>query len=578
MKRGVTLATISIVILIMIILITTITTTGSMALNNSKKLRFASELAFVQEMVDEYVNNKEGEYPIGNSIILGLSDVTSNSLPQFDEETKEADSIILYEVDFSLLGKTDLIYGTKENGDKEDVYAVSKETGKVYYIKGIKVRDITYYTLTDELKEMIDYTSNVGAVTKDGIIFHPSHTNWTNKNIQATVSVPLAKEYTEVNVAVVQNNQEIKNIDNFETKNHYQIYSITDVEGNYNIMVNYQKNGVASTQEFSVSNFDNEAPTFTVDEIKPLVNEEDNVKQTYISLTLGNDISGIAHIKYETENIDKTKIKQYFASNGIEVSNNTIMVDKFAKYVTIYVEDKAGNYTSQTVTLNTTLSTNDYIANGLVAFVDGINNTGNGHNAQVRTWKNLTSVTQDGVLNGNPIWKNNGLYFDGVDDYVNLGEMNHSNVTFESVVEINDLNKKGCILGNWNNGGGVHYESQLQKMRATLYIKEASKYYACDTQESVHTNTKYYLSMTYDGNQIKTYINGVLQDFVKIQDTIGIPTGNNPITIGVNMDNNTTFQEFLNGTVYTVRVYDRALTEKEVSQNYRVDKIRYGIE
>ena len=33
----------------------------------------------------------------------------------------------------------------------------------------------------------------------------------------------------------------------------------------------------------------------------------------------------------------------------------------------------------------------------------------------------------------------------------------------------------------------------------------------------------------------------------------------------------------LNGSIYTIRFYNRALTEKEIEQNYNIDKIRYNI-
>ena len=58
MKKGISLSVLSVIIVIMVILTTTVTTTGSMALSNSKKMKFASEIAFVQEMVDKYINDK----------------------------------------------------------------------------------------------------------------------------------------------------------------------------------------------------------------------------------------------------------------------------------------------------------------------------------------------------------------------------------------------------------------------------------------------------------------------------------------------------------------------------------------
>jgi len=33
----------------------------------------------------------------------------------------------------------------------------------------------------------------------------------------------------------------------------------------------------------------------------------------------------------------------------------------------------------------------------------------------------------------------------------------------------------------------------------------------------------------------------------------------------------------LKGTIYSIRVYNRALTEEEIKQNYEVDKIKYNL-
>ena len=35
---------------------------------------------------------------------------------------------------------------------------------------------------------------------------------------------------------------------------------------------------------------------------------------------------------------------------------------------------------------------------------------------------------------------------------------------------------------------------------------------------------------------------------------------------------------YFNGTIYSVRVYNRALTDEEVQRNYELDKILYGVE
>ena len=55
---------------------------------------------------------------------------------------------------FDGLGIENLNYGTGKTS--LDYYAISKETGKVYYAAGDEIGDRIYYTLTDELAGLID--------------------------------------------------------------------------------------------------------------------------------------------------------------------------------------------------------------------------------------------------------------------------------------------------------------------------------------------------------------------------------------------------------------------------------------
>lgn len=63
MKKGITIVTLSAVVLILIIITTTVTITGTNAINNSKKVKFASELVVVREAVLNYSNLNEGSLP-----------------------------------------------------------------------------------------------------------------------------------------------------------------------------------------------------------------------------------------------------------------------------------------------------------------------------------------------------------------------------------------------------------------------------------------------------------------------------------------------------------------------------------
>jgi hypothetical protein len=47
------------------------------------------------------------------------------------------------------------------------------------------------------------------------------------------------------------------------------------------------------------------------------------------------------------------------------------------------------------------------------------------------------------------------------------------------------------------------------------------------------------------------------------------------MVLGANPTGSTVSGDYFHGKIYTVRIYDRALTAEEINHNYQVDKIRY---
>lgn len=342
MKKGISLIVLFIVVLVIIILATTLTVTGINVYNNSRITRFATELAYVKEALDAYRTQNNGMYPIKDAVVLDISQVSSKAKVQFQEESITDNKVTLYEIDFSLLGVNELSYGNKKEGDKTDVYVVSMDTSNVYYAKGYKVNNNTYYTLTDELKEAIGYNINENAINKDGLIFKPSTTEWTNKNVEVEILVP--KVYTSVIITAKKGNQVTKTINSGVTEGDYVIYSVTGIQGNYDIEVKYQKEGSVKEQLYQITNVDNVAPTLEIVSQSKMINEDKNDKKTVIEIRVTDDLSQIAFAKYEDDNIPENIAKQYFSGNGKTVNDNMLIeVEANKSIVTIYVQDKAGN-------------------------------------------------------------------------------------------------------------------------------------------------------------------------------------------------------------------------------------------
>lgn len=167
MKKGMTVASISIMIVIIFILLGTITIISYNSIENAKKTVLALEISNIQEEVDNYIkDSSSSEYPILNNLYeISLAEVSTKCIDQFDGEIKTSENTIeLYEVDLSLLGINDTMYGNKK--DNKDVYVLSKLTGKVYYLNGVKSKGYTYYTLTQDLLDLSERKETKSATSE----------------------------------------------------------------------------------------------------------------------------------------------------------------------------------------------------------------------------------------------------------------------------------------------------------------------------------------------------------------------------------------------------------------------------
>ena len=211
-------------------------------------------------------------------------------------------------------------------------------------------------------------------------------------------------------------------------------------------------------------------------------------------------------------------------------------------------------------------TTDDYIKDDLKLQLDGLTNI------SLNTWKDISGNNINGTING-PIRQENGYYFDGSNDYVSIGEINSDNVTIETTItpQISDNNERE-IISNYETGG---YGILLQGgyIRTTIYIN--GTYYGINSLDKYEIGKTYVVQSTYDGKEIKLYINGELQRTLQIEGTIGVPKSNTIVMLGSNPNGTKVEGNYYKGIIYTARIYNRALTESELNKNYNSDSKRY---
>ena len=212
-----------------------------------------------------------------------------------------------------------------------------------------------------------------------------------------------------------------------------------------------------------------------------------------------------------------------------------------------------------------------YVMAGLIRHYDGTNNTGNGHSNNITQWKDLTGNC-DGIIHGARIGSNYVSVNGANGEWVNLGQIKGLEaVTLDATVSLNAKQEaSGYILTNFD-WGGIGLQITKDRVYTRVYIEESElrTTYAAQIEKQLEIGKIYNIIGTYDGQKIKLYIDGIMVAEQELVGTFREPQNNTVMAIGVNPTGTTNGDgEYSNISVYSVRIYDRALTYNQVKQNY----------
>lgn len=320
----------TIVIVVMVILAGIVVISGLDSTQVVDAEKFAMEILNIHTAVDEYYYRYE-KYPVGQEYTLNMSNLPNGSISQFSEENIVNNTISFKVIDLSLIGENNTQFG---KGIGDDIYVVSENSGKVYYMRGISYEGLTYYTLTGELSKLVGTNINAIVAATDikvfDVIFNVSNKEYTNQPITVKVKLPNNAIYNSITVT------DSKSVSEETIVNGYKVVTINETSenrnGNYTITVNYTYNEIEKTATYAVTNFDNTPPTLKVTEEK-----QENLMT--VKITSEETGSGIKALKYV---IGAVANEAYFENYGKAVKNNQFVID-ITDYYTIYIEDNASN-------------------------------------------------------------------------------------------------------------------------------------------------------------------------------------------------------------------------------------------
>ena len=267
---------------------------------------------------------------------------------------------------------------------------------------------------------------------------------------------------------------------------------------------------------------------------------------------------------------------------SIRIYNRSLTADEISKN---YEEDKR-RFQIEDIKDNPSASELGYVSNGLMCLYDGEYNSEFGKSKKTKTWYDLSKNNNNATLknfdfNKTSGWTANSLLLDGKNDWVSMQKIYNNNMTVEIALKIlNEKDgKKLYVIDNYESGGmGIEKNTSGYMLGA---VNVDGSYYTALSNNKINDNTKYSLTLQYDGSNI-LYRENDLKYNTYAEGRIKEPINSTRFALGVNAsgenyDNMESSEAFNNFEVYSVRIYNRALTDEEISQNYNVDKERFGI-
>ncbi len=195
-------------------------------------------------------------------------------------------------------------------------------------------------------------------------------------------------------------------------------------------------------------------------------------------------------------------------------------------------------------------------------------------------WKDQSGseLGNDGQLmefTANNGFQGNSVYLDGT-NYILSNVINPVQVTLSTYIMIPEFSSaEQVLMGNYQNGGCGFTIDMDGNHKITFAVHVNGTYHLIRSVQDYEVNRYYQLVGTYDGTTIKFYLDGVLQGTIAVTGTITVPQNSTHFMIGGN-PSGTVAATKTKSYVSSVKIYNHALTEQEIMNDYQLDKARYS--
>lgn len=201
----------------------------------------------------------------------------------------------------------------------------------------------------------------------------------------------------------------------------------------------------------------------------------------------------------------------------------------------------------------------DYVQDGLVLLLDGIQNIRGGHSTSTNVWEDLSGNNYDVTMKNITINENN-MYFSG-DTSIMYSSNNIDAVSVEMVLELEESSQ------------GEQYIASFGSIYKILAWTPSEKGFSLGNGKK-----RYLLEDLYKKSSISVQYNpdAMYLNSKKLENSV-VSTSWTAAPKYPFMISGYANGWRLKGKIYSIRVYNRALTQDEINHNYEMDKKRFGI-
>ena len=233
-----------------------------------------------------------------------------------------------------------------------------------------------------------------------------------------------------------------------------------------------------------------------------------------------------------------------------------------------------------------------YNMNGLLVLLDGINNTRNGHSTTTMIWEDLSGNNNDFTkLSGasNAQWSDNSYIGNATNRTLVLNKAileNANEATVEVCYDISQLSNYYWIFQNRQvdqPSNGFQFWINNDTRNVTLWTgKDNSNYNTNYNSLSNFRNItnlgKRTMAFAVDSNTMIFSDNNSIYTEETKEGALQSLTTRNCYSIGSAYPWRSNAAFGFEGNIYSIRVYNRKLSEEELKNNYEVDRVRFNMD